>query len=62
MGNHLYFLKPDSSWKQQKNTLISEIDSVHSTKRVVMVTSQHLLTRRHARAKHYEYFMLENCT
>ena len=43
LGNHLYFLKPDSSWKQQKNTLISEKDSVHSTKRVVMVTSQHLL-------------------
>ena len=33
LGNHLYFFKPDSSWKQQKNTLI---DSVHSTKRVVM--------------------------
>ena len=43
LGNHLYFLKPDSSWKQQKNTWISEIDSVHSTKRVVMVTPQHLL-------------------
>ena len=43
LGNHLYFFKPDSSWKQQKNTLISEIDSVHSTKRVVMVTPQHLL-------------------
>ena len=43
LGNHLYCLKPDSSWKQQKNTWISEIDSVHSTKRVVMVTPQHLL-------------------
>ena len=43
LGNHLYFLKPDSSWKQQKNTRISEIDSVHSTKRVVMVKPQHLL-------------------
>ena len=43
LGNHLYFLKPGSSWKQQKNTLISEIASVHSTKRVVMVTPQHLL-------------------
>ena len=43
LGNHLYFFKPDSSWKQQKNTSISEIDSVHSTKRVVMVTPQHLL-------------------
>ena len=43
LGNHLYFSKPDSSWKQQKNTRISEIDSVHSTKRVVMVTPQHLL-------------------
>ena len=43
LGNHLYFFKPDSSWKQQKNTLISEIDSVHSTKRVVMVAPQHLL-------------------
>ena len=41
--NHLYFLKPGSSWKQQKNTLISEKDSVHSTKRVVMVTPQHLV-------------------
>ena len=35
LGNHLYFLKPDSSWKQQKNTWISAINSVHSTKRVV---------------------------
>ena len=43
LGNHLYFFKPDSSWKQQKNTLFSEIDSVHSTKLVVMVTPQHLL-------------------
>ena len=43
LGNHLYFLKPRSSWKQQKNTWISEIDSVHSTKSVVMVTPQHLL-------------------
>ena len=43
LGNHLYFFKPDISWKQQKNTSISEIDSVHSTKRVVMVTPQHLL-------------------
>ena len=43
LGNHLYFLKPDSSWKQQRNTLISEIDSVHSTKHVLMVTPQHLL-------------------
>ena len=43
LGNHLYFFKPDSSWKQQKNTSISEIDSIHSTKRVVMVTPQHLL-------------------
>ena len=43
LGNHLYFLKPDSFWKQQKNTLFSEIDSVHSTKSVVMATSQHLL-------------------
>ena len=43
LGNHLYFSKPDSSWKQQKNTLFSEIDGVHSTKRVVMVTPQHLL-------------------
>ena len=34
LGNHLYFLKPDSSWKQQKNTRISEINSVHSNKRV----------------------------
>ena len=37
------FLKPGSSWKQEKNTLISEMASVHSTKRVVMVTPQHLL-------------------
>ena len=43
LGNHLYFLKPGSSWKQQKNTVISEIDSVHSTKRVIMVTPQYLL-------------------
>ena len=43
LGNHLYFFKPDSSWKQQNNTIISEIDSVHSTKRVVMVTPRHLL-------------------
>ena len=43
LGNHLYFLKPVSSWKQQKNTLISEIANVHSTKRVVVVTPQHLL-------------------
>ena len=43
LGNHLCFLKPDSSWKQQKNTWISEIDSVHSNKRVDMVTPQHLL-------------------
>ena len=43
LGNNLYFFKPDSSWKQQKNTVISEIDSVHSTKHVVMVTPQHLL-------------------
>ena len=43
LGNHLYFLKPESSWKPQKNTLMSEKDSVHSTKRVVMVMPQHLL-------------------
>ena len=43
LGNHLYFLKPDSSWKQQKNTWISTTDSVHPTKRVAMVTPQHLL-------------------
>ena len=43
LGNHLYFLKHDRSWKQQRNTVISERDSVHSTKRVVMVTPQHLL-------------------
>ena len=43
LGNHLYFTKPDSSWKQQKNILFSEIDGVHSTKRVVMVTPRHLL-------------------
>ena len=43
LGNHLYFLMPDSSWKQQKNTWISDIDSVHSTKRVVMVTPQQLV-------------------
>ena len=43
LSNHLYFLKPDSSWKQHKNILFSDIDSVHSTKRVVMVTPQHLL-------------------
>ena len=43
LGNHVYFLKHDSSWKQQKNTLILERDSVHSTKHVVMVTPQHLL-------------------
>ena len=43
LGNHLYFLKPDSSRKQQTNTRISEIDTVQSTKRDVMVTPQHLL-------------------
>ena len=43
LGNYLYFLKPESSWKQQKNTWISATDSVHSTKRVAMVTPQHLL-------------------
>ena len=43
LGNYLFFFKPGNSWKQQKNTLISEIDSVHSTKRVIMVTPQHLL-------------------
>ena len=33
LGNHLYFFKAcGSSWKQQKNTSFSEIDSVHSTK------------------------------
>ena len=31
-GNHLYFfLKHDNSWKQQKNTLISERGNVHPT-------------------------------
>ena len=42
-GSPFVFFKPDSSWKQQKKTWITEIDSVHSTKRVVMVTPQHLL-------------------
>ena len=50
-----------------KNTLILEKDSVRSTKRVVkwrhnIYLWRHNGAQRHARAKHYEYFMLENCT
>ena len=45
---------------------MSERDSVHSTKRAIMVTHniywRHNGARRHARAKHYECFMLENST
>ena len=37
MQNHFYFSKPSNSWKEQKNTFISKIDSVHSTKLIVMV-------------------------
>ena len=65
LGSHLYFLKPDSSWKQQKNTRISDI----STPLNVSLWWSHNIylwrhngARRHARAKHYEYFMLGNCT
>ena len=66
LGNHLHFLKPDSSWKQQKNTRISKIDSastqlnVSSWWRHNIYLWRHNGARHHARAKHYEYFLLEN--
>ena len=56
LGNHLYFLKPDSSWKQQKNTLISEIASTQLNVslwwRHNLYLWRHNGARRHARAKH----------
>ena len=41
LGNYLYFFKAWQFLTTAKDTRISEIDSVHSTKRVVMVTPQH---------------------
>ena len=42
LRNNLLF-KPDNCWEEQKNTFTSDIDSVHSTKFVSVVTPQHLL-------------------
>ena len=62
----MYFLKPDSSWKQQKNTRISEIASTQLNVslwwRHNIYLWRHNGARRHAPAKHYEYFLLENYT
>ena len=56
LGNHLYFLKHDSSWKHssQRETASTQLN-VSLWWRHDIYLWRHNGARRHARAKHYEF-------